>query len=95
MVSISACHAEDPGSIPGRGVFFAFLPHAGWRSYRNLGSLAISRAFLSVVGPARIAEETNSKSTGSCSQGFEPQSDSSVLSPDAKGLIAQLVRANG
>ena len=21
MVSISACHAEDPGSIPGRGVF--------------------------------------------------------------------------
>ena len=22
VVSISACHAEDPGSIPGRGVFF-------------------------------------------------------------------------
>ena len=22
MVSISACHADDPGSIPGRGVFF-------------------------------------------------------------------------
>ena len=21
MVSISACHADDPGSIPGRGVF--------------------------------------------------------------------------
>jgi len=21
VVSISACHAEDPGSIPGRGVF--------------------------------------------------------------------------
>ena len=21
MVSVSACHAEDPGSIPGRGVF--------------------------------------------------------------------------
>jgi hypothetical protein len=23
-VSISACHAEDPGSIPGRGVFLCF-----------------------------------------------------------------------
>ena len=25
VVSISACHAEDPGSIPGRGVFAQFL----------------------------------------------------------------------
>ena len=25
VVSISACHADDPGSIPGRGVFFTFL----------------------------------------------------------------------
>ena len=24
MVSISACHADDPGSIPGRGVIFNF-----------------------------------------------------------------------
>ena len=24
VVSISACHAEDPGSIPGRGVAIAF-----------------------------------------------------------------------
>ncbi len=24
VVSISACHAEDPGSIPGRGVSFFF-----------------------------------------------------------------------
>ena len=24
VVSISACHAEDPGSIPGRGVLFLF-----------------------------------------------------------------------
>ena len=23
VVSISACHAEDPGSIPGRGVFIS------------------------------------------------------------------------
>jgi hypothetical protein len=26
VVSISACHAEDPGSIPGRGVF----PQRSW-----------------------------------------------------------------
>ena len=26
VVSISACHAEDPGSIPGRGECFFFLP---------------------------------------------------------------------
>ncbi len=25
VVSISACHAEDPGSIPGRGVLVTFL----------------------------------------------------------------------
>ena len=25
MVSISACHADDPGSIPGRGVFTLVL----------------------------------------------------------------------
>ena len=25
VVSISACHAEDPGSIPGRGALFIFL----------------------------------------------------------------------
>ena len=24
VVSISACHADDPGSIPGVGVFFTF-----------------------------------------------------------------------
>ena len=23
VVSISACHADDPGSIPGRGIFYA------------------------------------------------------------------------
>ena len=27
MVSISACHAEDPGSIPGRGASFAVIFH--------------------------------------------------------------------
>ena len=26
MVSISACHADDPGSIPGRGVFASESP---------------------------------------------------------------------
>ena len=28
VVSISACHAEDPGSIPGRGILPALF--AGW-----------------------------------------------------------------
>ena len=27
VVSISACHAEDPGSIPGGGAFFIFSFH--------------------------------------------------------------------
>ena len=26
VVSISACHADDPGSIPGRGVFSVVFP---------------------------------------------------------------------
>ena len=26
VVSIPACHAGDPGSIPGRGAFFLFQP---------------------------------------------------------------------
>ena len=32
VVSISACHAEDPGSIPGRGghSFFSFFAQAFW-----------------------------------------------------------------
>ncbi|KAK7411315.1 hypothetical protein VNO78_02748 [Psophocarpus tetragonolobus] len=28
VVSISACHADDPGSIPGNGVFFLFFPNS-------------------------------------------------------------------
>ena len=27
VVSMSACHADDPGSIPGRGVRFFFFPY--------------------------------------------------------------------
>ena len=34
VVSISACHAEDPGSIPGRGVL---TPSAGDADYQALG----------------------------------------------------------
>ena len=33
VVSISACHAEDPGSIPGRGapfLYFLHLPSKLW-----------------------------------------------------------------
>ena len=32
MVSISACHAEDPGSIPGRGVFSCADTHSASKS---------------------------------------------------------------
>ena len=28
VVSISACHADDPGSIPGRGAFFHYYEEA-------------------------------------------------------------------
>ena len=28
VVSIPACHAGDPGSIPGRGAFFSFANQA-------------------------------------------------------------------
>ena len=35
VVSISACHAEDPGSIPGRGVLLA-------RNVHQLGIFKIS-----------------------------------------------------
>ena len=36
VVSIPACHAEDPGSIPGRGVLFfcsSFFTHVGVHSH--------------------------------------------------------------
>ena len=40
VVSISACHADDPGSIPGRGVFlsrynFYITPHIAIGMYAN------------------------------------------------------------
>ena len=35
VVSISACHAEDPGSIPGRGGMW-HCPRVGWPSCRQL-----------------------------------------------------------
>jgi hypothetical protein len=35
VVSISACHAEDPGSIPGRGVFLFCHQGSQGRSYLN------------------------------------------------------------
>ena len=42
VVSISACHAEDPGSIPGRGVSFFF------------SDLVSSRLVLDVLDPLRV-----------------------------------------
>jgi hypothetical protein len=43
-VSISACHAEDPGSIPGRGVFL-FPPSEDRRDRDSLGG-TVARALL-------------------------------------------------
>ena len=43
VVSISACHAEDPGSIPGRGVSLFFF-----------SDLVFSRLVLDVLDPLRV-----------------------------------------
>ena len=43
VVSISACHAEDPGSIPGRGVFFPVLL-LSWR-----GHMCARRSFSEIL----------------------------------------------
>ena len=40
VVSISACHAEDPGSIPGRGVLLAIRPGPSSRSSSAQNPLA-------------------------------------------------------
>ena len=41
MVSISACHAEDPGSIPGRGVLYrVFVRSSGMLVGKDLPLLA-------------------------------------------------------
>ena len=52
VVSIPACHAGDPGSIPGHGAFYFYLYnprlfHFATRSFQNLEV----EGFLS-VGPA-------------------------------------------
>ena len=36
MVSISACHAEAPGSIPGRGDFLGFASALRFRCFRSV-----------------------------------------------------------
>ena len=43
MVSISACHAEDPGSIPGRGGLFLLTLCGGWSQGRRQGLSPDSR----------------------------------------------------
>ena len=43
MVSISACHAEDPGSIPGGGALLLSL--SGIRSYGSAGFLPLGHVF--------------------------------------------------
>ena len=66
MVSISACHAEDPGSIPGGGV------------YLILCSVLLSRwlAFCSpqiiIVHLARVGGRSNGMSTCSVAASYKP-----------------------
>ena len=43
VVSISACHAEDPGSIPGRGGLFLLTLCGGWSQGRRQGLSPDSR----------------------------------------------------
>ena len=43
VVSIPACHAGDPGSIPGRGAFFAFPNYLFYYHY-----------FLSIFKPWKL-----------------------------------------
>ena len=49
VVSISACHVEDPGSIPGRGAFFLFVSVTR-KTYRP-GSFFL---FVSVTRKTRV-----------------------------------------
>ena len=51
VVSISACHADDPGSIPGRGVFIDF----------HTGGLVNCRRFFMLLSPSRVAENYRQK----------------------------------
>ena len=65
MVSISACHAEDPGSIPGRGVTLNFLSFYQLNSYNStalqphkryqvLGSIVVSISACHAKDPGSI-----------------------------------------
>ncbi len=46
VVSISACHADDPGSIPGRGVLFVFAcVETNWDTRRATKSNTTPRGF--------------------------------------------------
>ena len=68
VVSISACHAEDPGSIPGRGVriFFPFFFssfHSAWLTFRVLASSTLFEIALQIfpwVSVLLVCTETTS-----------------------------------
>ena len=56
VVSISACHAEDPGSIPGRGIYFFFVRHRiqAWRLSTNSANFTRARAYVHKLAQARL-----------------------------------------
>ena len=52
VVSISACHADDPGSIPGRGTFDFF--HLAALKLKKLKDLSRAERLLVVTKPDSI-----------------------------------------
>ena len=61
VVSISACHAEDPGSIPGGGAFLAASPTPGGR-FEGSVTLGLGRGGEQLQWRARSARFRASKS---------------------------------
>ena len=56
VVSISACHAEDLGSIPDRGIYFFFVRHRiqAWRLSTNSANFTRARAYVHKLAQARL-----------------------------------------
>ena len=76
VVSISACHAEDPGSIPGRGVLYrVFVRSSGMLVGKDLPLLAR----VSWVGArAGLQFQGHGERHGLDSSSLAPQANSSL-----------------
>ena len=76
VVSISACHAEDPGSIPGRGVLYSVV-------VRSLGALA-SKDLLLLARVSCIGARAGLQFQG---HGERQGLDSSSMAPQANNSL--------